>query len=153
MLLKLFEKSPEEILTDILQPRFQLQQVLNDKQMREKDNFIRKMTDILAKVTECEGSQERLFMALQQLPNTAYVEGVYEEIRKPNPITDQLRFDFIQSFLQISIKILSVIPHSADGLAKIFERIELNLNKVKSESAVRIPHRIICLLYNTLIFS
>jgi hypothetical protein len=76
-------------------------------------------------------------MIFEQLPKTSYLEGVYEEIRKPDSITDQLRYNFIQSFLKMSNKFLSMIPHSADGLTKIFERIELQFLKIKSTSPVR----------------
>jgi hypothetical protein len=96
------------------------------------------MTILLEKITKCEGSRERIVMIIEQLPGTSYIEGVYDEVRKTDPITDQLRFNFIQSFLQISIKFLSMIPHSADDLTKIFERIELQFTKIKSESPVRI---------------
>ncbi len=106
--------------------------------MRNNHDWILTMTILLEKITKCEGSRERIVMIIEQLPGTLYIEGVYDEVRKTDPITDQLRFNFIQSFLQISIKFLSMIPHSADDLTKIFERIELQFTKIKSESSVRI---------------
>ncbi len=138
MLTKLCEKSSEQILADMLHNNFQLKRFLNDKRMRNNHDWILTMTILLEKITKCEGSRERIVMIIEQLPGTSYIEGVYDEVRKTDPITDQLRFNFIQSFLQISIKFLSMIPHSADDLTKIFERIELQFTKIKSESPVRI---------------
>jgi hypothetical protein len=143
MLTKLRDKSSDEILAEMLQSNFQLKRFLNDKRMRNNYDWIFTMTELIEKLTKCEGSRERIVMILQQLPDTLYIEGVYDEVRKTDPITDQLRFNFIQSFLQISIKFLSMIPHSADDLTKIFERIELQFTKIKSESSVRIIDLII----------
>lgn len=137
-LVKLFERSSEEIIDEMLQPRFQLKQVLNDKLMRENNNWTVKMTALLGKVSQFEGSRERVVSILQQLPGTVYLDGVYDEIRKLNPLNDELRFDFIQLFLRISLKIVSMIPHSTDDFTRIFERIELQLTKSKSTSPVSI---------------
>ena len=151
-LANLLDKSSEEILDEMLQPRFQLQQVLNDRQMRDNNSWILKMTELLEKVTRYEGPRERIVTVLQQLPSTVYLEGVYDDIRKPNPLTDELRFDFIQLFLQISIKMLSIIPHSADDLTKIFERIELQLTKSKSTSPVSIFNSTIYLFDKSILY-
>lgn len=115
---------------------FQLKSLLNDKRMRERYDWLMTMTTLLEKITKCIGARERIVMVLEQIPNTLYLEGVYDEVRKTNPVTDQLRFDFIHLFLKLSHKFLSMIPHSADDLTKIFERIELQFTKHKSESEV-----------------
>jgi Tfp pilus assembly protein PilO len=120
----------------MLSPNFQLESFLNDKRMQEKYDWIYSMTILLEKITQCVESRERIVMIFEQLPNTLYLEGVYEEIRQLDPDTNQLRFKFIQLFLQISDTFLAMIPHSADGLTKIFERIELQLTKTQSESNV-----------------
>jgi Tfp pilus assembly protein PilO len=143
MLTKLLDKPADHILGEMLHANFQLKKFLNDKQMRQNYNWIFSMTTLLEKITACKGSRERIVMILEQLPNTPYLEGVYDEVRKTDAVTDQLRFDFIQSFLKISETFLAMIPHSADDLTKIFERIELQFTKVKSESPVRIINLII----------
>lgn len=96
------------------------------------------MTKLLEQITKCIGSRERIVMILQQLPKTSYIDGVYNEVRQLDAITDDLRYDFIQSFLKIAIVFLSTIPYSADDLTKIFERIELAFTKSKSTSIVKL---------------
>ncbi len=120
----------------MLHSNFRLKQFLNDKRMQERYDWIFSMTKLLEKLTQCIDSRERIVMIFEQLPNTLYLEGVYDEIRKSDPIKNQLRFKFIELFLKISNKFLSMIPHSADGLTKIFERIELQFTKTKSQSDV-----------------
>ncbi len=137
MLSQLLNKQPDEILAEMLHPNFQLKTFLNDHRMRKRYDWILTMTTLLEHISTCVGSRERIVMIFEQLPKTSYLEGVYEEIRKPDSITDQLRFNFIQSFLKISNKFLSMIPHSAYDLTKIFERIELLFLKIKSTSPVR----------------
>jgi hypothetical protein len=117
-------------------PNFQLNKFLNDKRMRERYDWIFSMTTLLEKITQCIESHERIVMIFEQLPGTLYLEGVYDEVRKVDPNTNQLRFKFIELFLQISNKFLAMIPHSADGLTKIFDRIELKLSKNQVESRV-----------------
>jgi len=147
MLTKLLDKTSDHILAEMLLPHFQLKTFLNDQRMRNRYDWILAMTKLLEKIIKCDGSRERIVMILEQLPNTSYLEGVYDEVRKTHPITDQLRFDFIQLFLKVSNTFLAIIPHSADDLTKIFERIELLFTKVKSESDVRIINMIIfCLI-------
>jgi hypothetical protein len=77
-------------------------------------------------------------MILAQLPDTLYLKGVYDEVRKLDPDTNQSRLKFIELFLKISNTFLAMIPYSADGLIKIFEHIKLQLTKNKLESRVRI---------------
>jgi hypothetical protein len=136
MLTKLLDKTSDQILAEMLHPNFQLKTFLNDKRMRNRYDWIFSMTTLLEKITKCNGSRDRILMILEQLPNTLYLEGVYDEVRKLDPITDQLRFNFIQLFLKISNTFLAIAPHSASDLEKVFERIELHFTKIKSESSV-----------------
>ncbi|CAF1167216.1 unnamed protein product [Rotaria sordida] len=133
-LMKLLDKSPEEILTGMLDPNFQLNKFLNDKRMQERDDWVSSMTILLEKMTQCTESRERITMILEQLPNTLYLEGVYNKIRKLDPTTNQFNFKLIELFLKISNTLLAMIPHSADGFTKIFDRIELQFTKNKFES-------------------
>jgi hypothetical protein len=135
-LTKLFDKSPDDILAEMLHSNFRLKEFLNDKRMQERYDWIFSMTKLLEKLTQCIESRERIVMIFEHLPNTLYLEGVYDEIQKFDPNTNQLRFQFIELFLKISNKFLSMIPHSADGLTQIFERIELQFTKNKSQSDV-----------------
>lgn len=120
----------------MLRPHFQLNKFLNDKRMRERYDWIYSMTKLLEKITHCTQSRERILTIFEQLPDTLYLEGVYDEIRKFDPDTNQLRFKFLELFLKISNKFLAMIPHSADSFTKIFERIELQLTKSTSKSCV-----------------
>ncbi|CAF0927851.1 unnamed protein product [Adineta steineri] len=133
-LTKLIDKTPDEILAEMLQPNFQLNKFLNDKRMKERFDWMNHMTILLEKITQCIGLREYIIMIYGQLPDTLYLEGVYDEIRKSDPDTNQLRFKFIELFLKISNKFLAMIPHSAHSLTKIVERIELQLTKNQSES-------------------
>jgi hypothetical protein len=137
-LTNLLDKPSDQILAEMLRPHFQLKTYLNDQKMRNRYDWILSMTKLLEKITTCNGSRERIVMILEQLPGTLYIEGVYDEVRKLDPITNQLRFELIQLFLKVSNTFLAIIPHSADDLTKIFERIELQFTKVKSELHVRI---------------
>ncbi|CAM4799643.1 unnamed protein product [Rotaria magnacalcarata] len=133
-LIKLLDKQQDEILAEMLRPNFQFKRFLRDNRMRNNFNWISTMTKLLEQIVKCIGSRERIVMILQQLPKTSYIEGVYNEVRQLDALTDDLRYDFIQSFLKISIVFISMIPHSADDLTKIFERIELLFTKTKSSS-------------------
>ncbi|CAF3403136.1 unnamed protein product [Rotaria socialis] len=133
-LIKLLDKQQDEILAEMLRPNFQFKRFLHDNRMRNNFSWISAMTKLLEQIIKCIGSRERIVMILQQLPKTSYIEGVYNEVRQLDALTDDLRYDFIQSFLKISIAFLSMIPHSADDLTKIFERIELLFTKTKSNS-------------------
>ncbi|CAF0725958.1 unnamed protein product [Adineta steineri] len=134
MLTNLLDKQPDEILDQMLHPNFQLKAFLKDDRMKKRSDWIVTMTRLLEKITTCNTSSERIIKVLEQLPRTLYIEGVYEEVAKLDPITDQLRFDFIQLFLKIFNKFLSITPHSADDLIKISERIELQFHKTKIKS-------------------
>lgn len=136
MLTKLLELSPDFTLAEMLQPHFQLKRFLNDKRMQTHYDWILSMTKLLEKITKCEGSRERIVMVLAVLSGTTYLEGVYDQVRKPDPISDLLRYELIQSFLKIAQTIFSIIPHSAGDLTKIIERIELQFTKTKTESPV-----------------
>jgi hypothetical protein len=140
MLTNLVNKQPDEILGEMLHPNFQLKTILNDNRMRTRYDWILAMTTLLESITKCIGSRERIVIIFEQLPRTSYLEGVHEEIRKPDSNTDQLRFNFIQSFLKVSNKFLAMIPHSADGLTNILERVELLFTKVTSKSSVRLKY-------------
>ena len=120
----------------MLHPNFQLNQFLNDKSMRERYDWIFPMTTLLEKMTRRIELRERIVIIFEQLPGTLYLEGVYDEVRKLDPNTNQPRFKFIELFLRISNTFLAMIPHSADGLTKILERIELQLAKNKCEARV-----------------
>lgn len=120
----------------MVRPNFQLKQFLDDKRMRARYDWISSMTILLEKITQCSESRERISTILEQLPDTLYLEGVYDEVRKSDPDTNQLRFEFMRLFLKISNTFLAMMPHSADGLTKIFERIELLFTKTESESNV-----------------
>jgi hypothetical protein len=120
----------------MLHSNFRLKQFLNDKRMQETSDWILSMTKLLEKMTQCIESRERIVMIFEQLPNTLYLESVYDEVRKFDLNTNQLKF--LELFLKISNTFLSMIPHSADGLTKIFDRIELQFIKNKSQSDVRI---------------
>ena len=137
MLTRLLDKQPDDILTEMLHPNFQLKRFLNDNRMKGKYDWILTMTKLLEQLTKCTISRERIVMVYEQLPKTSYLEGVYEEIRKLDSITDELRYDFIQLFLKVSNKFLAMIPHLADDLTKILERIELKFGKQKSQLPVR----------------
>jgi hypothetical protein len=115
---------------------FRLKEFLNDKRMQERFDWIFSMTKLLEKLTHCIESRERIVMIFEQLPNTLYLEGVYDKIREFDPKTNELRFQFIELFLKISNKFLSMIPYSANDLTKIVERIELQFTKTKSQSDV-----------------
>ncbi|CAF0779112.1 unnamed protein product [Rotaria sordida] len=134
-LTKLLNKQPDEILAEMLRPNFQLKKFLNDNRMRNQYDWILSMTTLLEQVIKCVGSRERVVMILEQLPKTLYIDGVYVEVRKTDIITDQLRFNFIKSFLNISNAFLSMIPNSADDLTKIFERIELLFTKIQMKTS------------------
>ncbi|UJR19289.1 hypothetical protein I4U23_022418 [Adineta vaga] len=133
-LTNLLDKPPDEILTEMVHSNFQLNQFLNDKRIQERYDWIYSMTVLLEKITYCNQSRERIVTIFEQLPNTLYLEGVYEEIRKIDPETKQIRFEFIKLFLKILNKFLSMMPHSADGFTKISERLELQFTKIQSDS-------------------
>ncbi|CAF0975352.1 unnamed protein product [Rotaria sordida] len=133
-LTKLIDKSSDDILAEMLHPNFQLNKFLNDKRMRERYDWIYSMTKLLEKTTQCIGSRERILIVFKQLPDTRYLEGVYDEIKKFDPNTNELRFKFIELFLKISNIFIDMIPHSVNGLSKIFERIELLFIKNKFDS-------------------
>lgn len=135
---KLLNKQPDEILDDMLNPNFQLKNVLNDKRMRDNFTWISTMTRLIEQITKCTNSREKIATILLLIPRTSYIEGVYSEIHRADTITNKLRYSFIQSFLKIAITFLSTTPHLADGLTKIFERVELYLGKNKSTDVVRL---------------
>jgi hypothetical protein len=86
----------------MLHRNFQLNKFLNDKRMRERCDWIFSMTKLLEKITKCIGSREHILIVFKQLSDTLYLEGIYDEIRKVDSDTNQLRFQFIELFLQIS---------------------------------------------------
>lgn len=135
-LTKLIDKSSDEILNEMLHRNFQLRKFLNDKRMQDRYDWLYSMTVLLEKITKCIGSNERIRTIIEQLPNTSYLEGVYNEVPKVDPATNQLRFHFIQLFLKIANTFLDMIPDTRDTLMKIIERIELKFSKTKSESLV-----------------
>ena len=120
----------------MVHPNFQLKKFLNDKRMKARYDWISSMTILLEKITLCNESRERISAILEQLPDTLYLEGVYDEVRNFDPDTNELRFEFIRLFLKISNTFLAMMPQSADGLTKIFERIELLFTKTETESNV-----------------
>ena len=134
---KLLDKSPDEILTEMVDPNFQLNKFLNDKRMLERHDWIVSMTQLLDKITQCTESRERLTIIFEQMANTRYLEGIYDAVRHKDSTTDQLNFTLILSFLHVSETFLTMMPHSAEELAKVIERIELQLTKCSSESKVR----------------
>ncbi|UJR33622.1 hypothetical protein I4U23_021057 [Adineta vaga] len=134
MMKNLLDEQPDDILTGMLDPKFQLKALLKDRNMKSNYEWILAMTTLLEKITTCNGARDRIALILEKIPQTSYTEGVYEAVRIPDVITDQLRFDFIQSFLKVSNTFLSIIPHLADDLTRIFERIELTFTKIKTPS-------------------
>lgn len=130
-------KQPDEILSEMLNQNFPLAALLNDQQMRSKYEWTFNMTKLLEKLTTCDGARERVAMILKEVPRTAYLDGVYEAVRGRDVITDELRYEFLQSFLKMSNKFLSLTPYCASDLTKIFERIELAFTKTKSETQVK----------------
>ncbi|CAM4958751.1 unnamed protein product [Rotaria socialis] len=133
-LTKLRSKNPNEILAEMLHPDFQLRRFLNDNRMQRRYDWINSMTILLEKIAQCIESRERIVMIFGQISQSRYLEGVYDEIGETDLTTNQLRFTFIQSFLKVSNVFLSMIPHSAGGLTKIFERIELLFTKIEIKS-------------------
>jgi hypothetical protein len=146
MLTKLLNKQPDEILGEMLQSNFQLQTFLNDNRMETKYDWIFAMTTLLERITTCIGSRERIALILEKLPDTKYLEGVYNEIRQRDIITDELRYGLIQSFLKVSNQFLAMMPHSANDLTKILERIELMFTKIDSKPSVRLIN-LICFVF------
>ncbi|CAF1076922.1 unnamed protein product [Adineta ricciae] len=134
-LVNLMDKSPDDVLTVMLDKNFQLRKFLNDKRMTERFDWISSMTTLLEKTTQCVESREHLGSIFGQLPDTPYLEGVYEDIRKPDPNTYQLRFQFIELFLKIANQFLAMMPHSSGCLIKILERIELLMSKSSSDTS------------------
>lgn len=146
MMSELLNKSPDEVLRKMLHPNFELKALLKDRQMKINYNWTLAMTTLLEKISTCDGPREDIVTIFAKIPRTSYVDGVHEEITKPDVITDELRFEFVQSFLKMSIRFLDLIPHSADDLTKVFERLELHFFKNKTTSPVRhitLPKQII----------
>lgn len=136
LLKSLVEKTPVEILSDLLNPKFPLSALLNGDQMRDRFDWVFLMTRILERVTTCEGARERISMVLTQLPQTSYVDGIHAMVRTRDSVTDELRYDLLQSFLKMFNRFLALVPQSSESLLKVSERIELLLKKTKSDSLV-----------------
>ena len=135
-LTKILDKSPEEILNEMINPNFQLTKFLNDKRMQKEYDWVVSMTKLLEKVTQTMELRENIVNIFEQIPNTLYLEGIYDAVRHIDPSTNQMNFNLISSFLHVSFAFLSMMPYSADGLTKIIERIELQMSKNKVESMV-----------------
>ncbi|CAF1207828.1 unnamed protein product [Adineta steineri] len=133
-LTKLIDKTPDEILAEMLHPNFQLNKFLNDKRMQERFDWMNHMTILLEKITKCIGSNEQLRTVFEELPRTLYLEGIYDKIRDVDPTTKQLRFNFIELFLKISNTFLVMMPNSVDAVTKIFERLAFHFSQNQSES-------------------
>ncbi|CAF1002415.1 unnamed protein product [Didymodactylos carnosus] len=130
-LCELADKDLHLLISEILKVRFKV--YLNDKRMGTDYKWIKIMTTILENVTltgDCEGISQILIM----IPGTIYMNGVHEEIRKPDINTNQLKYDFIQSFLRIADYLLTIMPHSESELSKILERIEIIIAKTNENN-------------------
>ncbi|CAF1289347.1 unnamed protein product [Adineta steineri] len=130
MLTQMLDKQPNEILAEMIQINFSIKQFLNDKRMETEKDWIVTITKLFERITTCTDTPERLQFVLKQIPNTVYVEGVYNAVRQLDSKTNQLCFGFLQSFLNMSNKFLALLPHLAIDLEKIFERIELAFTKI-----------------------
>ena len=137
MLTRLADKSPDDILSDLLKPNFSLKALLKHPRMKTEYDWVFHMTRILERVTRCEGAEQRIAMVLTQIPSTDYVEGVYSFVRQQDPITDELHYDFLRSFLKMFTRLLALLPLSAESLMTISERIELTVGKTASTLPVR----------------
>ena len=135
-LTELTEKSSEYIITKMLEVNFRLEEFLQDNRIQERYDWMYSMTILLEKITYCNESRERIVEIFEQIFDTCYLKGVYDEIGKLDLETKQIRFKFIQSFLQICKTVLEMIPHSFDGLKSIFERIVYTISEHSSESTV-----------------
>lgn len=150
MITKLLDRKPDDILAELLNSNFPLDELLNDRRMATSSDWIVNMTTVLEQVTKCQGSRERVAMILSKIPTTNYVKGVHEEVIKRDPITDELPYGFIKSFLNMANEFVSMIPHSANDLITIFERIELNFSKVKTKPPVSCIKSTTSLLFDDL---
>ncbi|CAF0774800.1 unnamed protein product [Didymodactylos carnosus] len=139
MLLEMSNKEPDILIIDVLRPYFQFKTFLNDDRMKIKYDWIKTMTDILEKIISCTEQRERVAQILSMILGSKYLDGVHEEIRKPDNKTKQLKYDFIHSFLKISDYMLTIMPHSENDLSKIIERVQVTLPKmIESENVQNI---------------
>lgn len=120
----------------MINPNFQLSKFLHDKRMQKEYDWVVTMTKLLEKVTQPMELRGNILNIFEQLPDTLYLEGIYDAVRHIDPTTNQMNFNLISSFLHVSHAFLSMMPYSADGLTKIIERIELQMTKNKVESIV-----------------
>lgn len=137
-LTELEKKSPEEVITAMLERNFRLEDFLKDQRMQENYDWMYSMTVLLEKITYCHEWRGRFIDIFEKILDTSYLKGVCEEIGKFDPSTKQFRFKFIQLFLQICKTFLEIIPHSFARLTLIVERIALRLIENQSNSTVRI---------------
>ena len=136
MLKQMLEEHSDDILVEMTQPNFPLKAFLNDKRMEIQNEWIVTMTKLFERITTCTNAGRRLCLVLEEIPGTVYVEGVYNTVRQPDSNTNQLRFGFLQSFLNMSNRLLALSPHLASHLTKIFERIALEFTKIHSNEFV-----------------
>lgn len=120
----------------MINPNFQLTKFLHDKKMQKDYDWVVAMTKLLEKATQSMELRENIVNIFEQLPDTLYLEGIYDAVRHIDPTTNQMNFNLISSFLHVSFAFLSMMPYSADGLTKIIERIELQMTKNRVESFV-----------------
>ena len=136
MLTQMLDKQSDEILAEMAEPNFPLKTFLNDERMEMQHDWIITMTKLFERITRCTDVRGHLYPVLGQIQDTEYLEGVYNLVRQLDSKTNQLRFDFLQSFLNISNRLLALLPHLAVHLTKIFERIELGLTKINPNTPV-----------------
>ena len=136
MLTQMLDKQSNEILNEMVHPDFPLKTFLNDKRMETQNDWIVTMTKLFERITMCTDAPGCLRVVLEQIRYTVYVEGVYNAVRQSDSNTNQLRFDFLQSFLNMSNRLLALSPHLAIHLMKIFERIELGFTKINLNTLV-----------------
>ncbi|CAF1265253.1 unnamed protein product [Didymodactylos carnosus] len=129
----LLDKEPNVIVNELIMPSSQFQAYLNHEQIKLNSVWIKSMTDILEKVVSSStGQHELLGQIFQMLLGSAYLDGIYEETRKPVHIfSSESGFDLIRSFLMISDYMLDIMPHSESELGRIFERMEITLEKAE----------------------
>lgn len=136
MLTNLSKKGPDETLRELMNSSFPLSQLLDDDRMQSRFDWVCLMTQILEKVATCTEARERIAMILTRIPNTKYIDGLYAMVRERDPISDEFRYDFLQSFLKMAQRLLAIVPNSSADLTKIFERIELLFTKSPSNTPV-----------------
>jgi hypothetical protein len=136
MLTQLLLQEPEEILSAMLQPDFQLKNRLCNRTFNNSIECVICMTNIFERILTCTAAKEKMSKIIQQIPGTAYIEGLYAFVCERDLITNQLNWNFCRSFLKMADGYFDLLPNSAIELTKIFERMELKILKDYSDTPV-----------------